>query len=121
MESPIAILKAAPMPDFGTRWINAEKLRKGGQAQTFVVSDAENPTGPRRVAKILDNPKEDRKERFLREIEATESFSHPNLVRSLGRGNTVGSKWPYFIMPFYESGTMEEQRGWPSRQWSLIT
>jgi serine/threonine protein kinase len=96
------------MPDFGTRWLNAEKLRKGGQAQTFVVSDAENPTGPRRVAKILDNPKEDRKERFLREIEVTESFSHPNLVRSLGRGETVGSKWPYFIMPLYDRGTLEE-------------
>jgi serine/threonine protein kinase len=95
------------MPDFGTRWINPLPLDRGGQAQTFVVEDAENAGGPRRVAKILNNPKEDRKARFLQEIEVTESFDHPNVVRSLGRGETSRSSWPYFIMPYYEPGTLE--------------
>lgn len=96
------------MPDFGTRWKSSQPLSKGGQAQTFFVSDAENPSGPMRVAKILSNPKEDRKTRFLQEIEVTESFDHPNVVRSLGSGETRTSKWPYFVMPYYESGTLEE-------------
>jgi serine/threonine protein kinase len=96
------------MPDFGTRWIEPQPLIKGGQALTFVVSDVENPGGPRRVAKILNSPKEDRKARFLREIEVTESFDHPNVVRSLGNGETRANKWPYFVMPYYERGTLEE-------------
>jgi serine/threonine protein kinase len=96
------------MPDFGTIWTSPQPLSKGGQAQTFIVSDAENPSGPMRVAKILNNPKEDRKARFIQEIEVTESFDHPNVVRSLGSGETLASKWPYFIMPYYESGTLEE-------------
>ena len=94
--------------DFGTRWINPEPLDKGGQAQTFLVSHAEEPKGPRRVAKLLSNPREERKLRFLQEIEVTETFDHPNVVRSLGRGETTKSKWPYFVMPYYELGTLEK-------------
>jgi serine/threonine protein kinase len=37
----------------------------------------------------------------------TERFDHPNVVRSLGRGETVKSKFPYFVMPYYELGTLE--------------
>jgi serine/threonine protein kinase len=96
------------MPHFGTRWINSELLDKGGQAQTFCVDDAENPNGPRRVAKILNNPRDDRKTRFLQEIEVTETFDHPNVVRSLGRGETSHKKWPFFVMPYYEHGTLEK-------------
>jgi serine/threonine protein kinase len=96
------------MPNFGARWINPKPLEKGGQAQTYVVEDAENPGSPRRVAKILNNPKEDRKARFLQEIEVTETFEHPNVVRSLGKGETSNNRWPYFVMPYYEPGTLEE-------------
>jgi serine/threonine protein kinase len=96
------------MPNFGTRWINPKPLEKGGQAQTYVVEDADNPGNLRRVAKILNNPKEDRKARFLQEIEVTETFEHPNVVRSLGKGETTNNRWPYFIMPYYETGTLEE-------------
>lgn len=96
------------MPDFGTRWTNPEPLDKGGQAQTFIVYDAENPNGPRCVAKVLNNPREHRKARFLQEVEVTEGFTHPNVVRSLGRGETRKSGWPFFIMPYYECGTLEQ-------------
>ena len=96
------------MPNFGARWINPELLDHGGQAQTYLVSDAESPAGPRFVAKILNNPKEDRKARFLQEIEVTETFDHPNVVRSLAKGETANSKWPYFVMPYYEFGTLEQ-------------
>lgn len=97
------------MPNFGLRWINPEHLNKGGQAQTYLVFDSENPSGPRCVAKILNNPTQDRKARFLQEIEVTETFNHPSVVRSLGKGETVEHKWPYFVMPFYEFGTLEEK------------
>lgn len=95
------------MPDFGTRWINPEPLDKGGQAQTFIVHDADNPNSQPSVAKILNNPRKDRKARFLQEIEVTESFDHPNVVRSLGRGETSKSRWPFFVMPYYQLGALE--------------
>ena len=95
------------MPDFGGRWTNPKPLDQGGQAQTFLVDDTEAP-GVRRVAKILNNPKADRKARFLQEIEVTESFDHPNVVRGLGKGETSKSKFPYFVMPYYELGTLAQ-------------
>lgn len=95
------------MPDFGKRWTNPRALEKGGQAQTFVVEDAEN-AGLRCVAKILNNPKEDRKARFIQEIEVTERFDHPNVVRSIASGETSRNTWPFFIMPYYELGTLED-------------
>lgn len=90
------ILDASQMPDFGIRWINPQKLEKGGQAQTYTVEDAENP-GVQRVAKILDDPKEDRKARFLQEIEVTESFKHPHVVQSVDKDETKNNKWPFFV------------------------
>jgi len=95
------------MPDFGPRWRNPKRLQPGGQAQTFLVEDAESPESRLCVAKILNNPREDRKSRFLREVEVTASFDHPNVVRSLGSGLTAKSKFPYFVMPYYKRGTLE--------------
>lgn len=102
------VFSKAVMPDFGSRWLNPELLQRGGQALTYKVTDADDPNRPIRVAKILNNPKEDRKARFLREIEVTETFDHPNVVRSLGRGETAGRKYPFFVMPLYQRGTLEE-------------
>jgi hypothetical protein len=36
-----------------------------GQALTFIVRDGENPGAPACVVKILDNPRDDRRARFL--------------------------------------------------------
>src|SRR2546425_13129427 len=75
------------MPDFGPRWIDPKPLDKGGQALTYVVRDAEDPTGVVRVAKVLNNPEPDRKRRFLQEIEVTKDFDHmarPRHVSVLG-------------------------------------
>jgi len=101
------------MPDFGPRWIDAQPLDKGGQAQTFTVGDADNPGGPLRVAKIVNNPRPARKERFLREIEVTERFVHPNVVSSIAKGETKNNKFPYFIMPYYDGGTLEKSHAIP--------
>ena len=95
------------MPDFGTRWTNPQPLEPGGQALTYIVFDSDTPDNTRCVAKILNNPRDDRRARFLREIEVTEAFDHPNVVRSLGKGETSKSKFPYFVMPYYELGTLE--------------
>ena len=49
------------------------------------------------MAKILDDPKEDRKARFLQEIEVTESFKHPHVVQSVDKDETKNNKWPFFV------------------------
>jgi serine/threonine protein kinase len=71
------------------------------------VFDSDTLDNTRCVAKILNSPRDDRKARFLREIEVTETFDHPNVVRSLGKGETRKSKFPHFVMPYYELGTLE--------------
>jgi len=95
------------MPDFGPKWISPKPLDKGGQSLTFLVEEASDPGGAVYVAKILNNPKPDRKMRFLREIEATQSFNHRYVVRNLGSGETQKNGWPYFVMPYYGLGTLE--------------
>ena len=95
------------MPDFGSRWLNPELLQRGGQALTYKVTDADDPNRPIRVAKI-QQPKGRPKGAILREIEVTETLDHPNVVRSLGRGETAGRKYPFFVMPLYQRGTLEE-------------
>lgn len=99
------------MPDFGPRWTNPQLLDRGGQALTYTVVDGEVPGNCQRVAKILNNPSADRRSRFLQEIEVTETFSHPNVVQSISRGETQKSRMPYFVMPFYGRGTLAENHG----------
>lgn len=98
------------MPDFGPRWIEPQPLDRGGQALTFLVRDAEDPGGVFRVAKVLNNPNADRKLRFLQEIEVTKGFKHPGVVQSIASGETQKSGWPYFVMPYYELGTLESRQ-----------
>ena len=95
------------MPNFGTRWIEAKLLQTGGQAQTYTVVDGESPDRALCVAKIVNNPRPDRKERFLQEIKESEGFDHPNVVHIIEKGETVNSRYPFFVMPHYSLGTLE--------------
>jgi len=104
------------MPDFGSRWTLVEKnpLGGGGQGKAFLVSDIEDPTGPQYVAKVLNGAKlTDQSPRWKRldeEIEISKSFSHPNVIRVIDSGHTKGSEYPYFVMPFYSSGSLHNGR-----------
>jgi serine/threonine protein kinase len=104
------------MPDFGPRWIEPRKLDTGGQALTFLVHDAADQSKIDYVAKVLNNPKPDREQRFLQEIEVTKTFDFPYVVRNVFSGKTQRSGWPYFVMPYYTLGTLEavyDQLGTP--------
>jgi serine/threonine protein kinase len=99
------------MPDFGSRWMNPTLLKPGGQAITYLVEDAQTDGKPTCVAKILNNPRPERRARFLQEIRSTEEFDHPNVVKSIAQGETKNHKQPFFVMPYYEKGTLEENHG----------
>jgi len=63
-----------------------------------------------------NNPKPDREQRFLQEIEVTKTFDSPYVVRNVFSGKTQRSGWPYFVMPYYTLGTLEavyDQLGTP--------
>ena len=80
----------------------------GGQAQTYLVDDAQTTGNPCCVIKILNNLRPERLARFRQELALTEQFDHPNVVRSLATGETRGHKHPFFVMPYYAKGTLEE-------------
>ena len=87
------------MPNFGPRWNAKAPLDKGGQACTFLVEDAQDPKLVC-VAKVLNNPAPERKQRFRQEIEATKDFNHFSVVRSLDSRETQKSCSHYFVMPY---------------------
>jgi serine/threonine protein kinase len=102
------------MPDFGPRWLLAQKepLGKGGQGHAFLVSDAQEPNGTQYVAKVLSGPslsdQSPRWKRMEEEVEVCRSFDHPNVVRLIDAGHTQNSRYPYFVMPFYTRGSLKD-------------
>jgi serine/threonine protein kinase len=94
--------------------VQKEPLGRGGQGNAFLVSDAQNPQGPRYVAKVLKGAnltdQSPRWKRLEEEIEVCKSFDHPNVVRLIDSGHTEGSGYPYFVMPFYAGGSLQESK-----------
>lgn len=105
------------MPDFGPRWLLRQKdpLGKGGQGHAYPVSEAQNPNSQSYVAKLLNGPKltdqSPRWKRLEQEIDVCRSFDHPHVVRVVDSGHTQHSRYPYFVMPFYSGGSLQEGRG----------
>jgi serine/threonine protein kinase len=101
------------MPDLGSRWrvVEKEPLGEGGQGNAFLVADTQEPDGPRYVAKVLKGAKltdqSPRWKRLEEEIEVCRSFNHPNTIRVVDSGHTLGSGYPYFVMPFYSGGSLQ--------------
>ena len=118
------------MPDFGPRWkyLGEPPIGKGGHSQVYPVSDSENPEGPRRAAKILNKGKltaeSQEWKRLEAEIEISKTFDHPNVIRVIDSGYTAGSGYPFFVMPLYSGGSLQEARiqfGSPAKVFSLFS
>jgi serine/threonine protein kinase len=101
------------MPDFGSRWTLVEKdpLGEEGQGNAFLVSDIQDPTGLRYAAKVLKGARltdqSPRWKRLEEEIEISKSFSHPNVIRVIDSGHTMGSGYPFFVISFYSGGSLQ--------------
>jgi len=104
------------MPDFGSRWkiTQKEPLGKGGQGQAFVVSEGLDETSTKYVAKVLGganlSAQSARWKRLEEEIEISKSFDHPNVIRVIDSGHTVGSGYPFYVMPFHPDRSLEHHR-----------
>jgi len=104
------------MPDFGERWklLTDPVIGKGGQGKVFPVSDARHPDGPRCAAKVLSaeraTAESQRWKRLEDEIEISKNFNHPNVIRVIDSGYTGGSGYPFFVMPIYSGGSLQQAR-----------
>lgn len=103
------------MPNFGPRWewIDKRVVGRGGQSRVFRVRDT--GTGDDAfVAKVLsgaDLTKESaRWKRLEHEIEVSKAFGHPNVVKVIDAGYTGDSGYPFFVMPLYPMGSLENYR-----------
>src|SRR5277367_5322955 len=104
------------MPNLGSRWAVLEKepIGEGGQGNVFVVSDTEQSDGNRYVAKVLKGAKltdqSPRWKRLEEEIEVCKSFRHPNAITVVDSGRTLGSGYPFFVMPLYSGGSLQKRK-----------
>ena len=102
------------MPDFGSRWVLAEKepLGAGGQGSAYLVLDKSDAAGRRYVAKVLKGgnltQESPRWQRLEEEIRVGTTFNHPNVVRIIEAGHTAGSGYPFYVMPFYSRGSLQK-------------
>lgn len=105
------------MPDFGSRWRtvpNTAALGRGGQGHVFLVSDQQAGDSQQYAAKLLNgatlNAESPRWKRLEQEIEVSRQFDHPHVIRVLDAGHTEKSGYPFFVMPVYPGGSLDETK-----------
>lgn len=104
------------MSDFGSRWrlSRKEPLGAGGQGSASVVEDVSDASGRRHVAKVLKGAnlteQSPRWQRLEEEIRLGAGFNHPNVIPVIDSGHTHGSGYPFFVMPHYARGSLQENR-----------
>lgn len=92
------------MGDFPPQWSLVRDLSEGGQAHTFVVRRSGGTDHREYVLKRLKNPK--REDYFEREVRASMTLDHPNVLRVLEHGHTPGGK-PFLITEYCPGGSLE--------------
>jgi serine/threonine protein kinase len=104
------------MPDLGTRWQIVEKqpIGRGGQGHAYLVKDRQQETDQLFVAKVLNganlNTESPRWKRLEHEVEVARSFEHPNVIRLVDSGHTATSSFPFFVMPLYQGGSLDNEQ-----------
>lgn len=89
------------------KWKVVKSIGEGGQARVFRVTDSSGVSSEDRVLKRLKNvDNAERRERFKREIEATQAIEHPNVLRILDHDLTADQ--PYYVAELCEGGSLED-------------
>lgn len=88
---------------YADRWEIIKSLSRGGQGETFLVRDIQNPTDDTKyVLKRLINPV--RIARFRREVETTLKLNHPNILKLIS--NDLDGEKPFLVSEFCAGGTL---------------
>jgi len=89
---------------YGERWVTKKPLREGGQAHTFLVTDAKGSTDQQYVLKRLKNPV--RLGRFKSEISAIRDLSHENILKLVDFD--LEAEKPYLVTEYCAGGSLED-------------
>ncbi len=112
----------------GEHYEQVEKLGQGMMSDVWLVRDTS--TNELVVLKVMTTISEDDKrdhksrERFLREIEITQSLQHPHILPIIDSGDIhyQGRFVPYYVTPYISDGSLAEviKRVPPWKSWSLV-
>jgi len=94
---------------YGGRWRVDKPLGQGGQGVVFLVTDLTAEESTPVVLKRILNPR--RAERFVAEVTACKTLTHPNIIRLLDHSALDGSgeEKMYLVMPHMDAGNLEER------------
>lgn len=91
---------------YGDRWEIVKSLGEGGQAHTFLVTDAKGVGETYYVLKRLKNI--NRLSRFKREIEAIRNLSHENIVQL--KDFDLEAEKPYLVTEYCSGESLDKAR-----------
>ncbi|HMJ11409.1 MAG TPA: serine/threonine-protein kinase, partial [Polyangiaceae bacterium] len=111
--SEIELVASQPTQEVGmvysSRYVVRGLLGRGASARVYLAEDARQK---RAVAiKVLESPdarNANAKERFFREVQATDGVSHPNIVRMLDAGQRPDGA-PFLVMEYLYGETLGER------------
>lgn len=111
--SEIELAHAAPTAEAGStyagRYVVRGLLGEGAWAKVYLAEDARS--GRAVAIKVLESPDArvpDAKQRFFREVRATEGVSHPNIVRMLDAGQRADGA-PFLVMEYLYGETLGDR------------
>ena len=102
--APIEQQETTRRPWLPADWKIERSLSEGGQGWTYLVRPATVENGPLFVLKRLKN--RNRADRFVAEIKALKTLSHPGILSIVDTGEADGM--PYYVAEYCENGDLSK-------------
>ncbi len=97
-----------PKKQFSEKWQRIRSLTAGGQGEIFLVKRKDSEHEELFVQKRLKNANsQERRERFLREIESTAKLEHPNILKIIE--SDIAASPPHYISEYCSGGTLNSR------------
>jgi serine/threonine protein kinase len=88
------------------RWESIRTIGEGGQAQVYLVKDSDGLIpGTFALKPLAHIHDEERRTRFLREVEATQAIEHPNILHIYE--SDVAAERPYYVAEYCDGRSLE--------------
>ncbi len=102
--TPIVAQGTTRHPWLPAAWKIERSLSEGGQGWTYLVKSTDVENGPLLVLKRLKN--RNRADRFIAEIKALKTLSHPGILAIIDTGEADGM--PYYVAEYCENGDLSK-------------
>jgi serine/threonine protein kinase len=87
---------------FGGRWEVVKKINSGGQGEVLRVKDLKEELREDQALKLVFNRRK-RRDRFLNEVKAIKTLSHPNIIELVDHSALDDAESQYLVMPLADS------------------